>query len=234
MTDSTPVCYHEIVAELRKNRQQRFLLALLVGAFFGLIVGVAIKRALSDGGSFDGPSPPDWAEDSPEESVIPEVVRDGVAWQYVEAYQGGNWPRVVELTLWMEERLAFVAASEGTEAVATERAQLEAQVSERRIADNHLRDVGVDDQYIFVPGARIEYVRDDAGHDDLAAEVARRTWFRVTYPAREKALLDKDGLPIRSILVGVNVSIEGRVLKAEVVGNLDIDWDSITYDWPSR
>lgn len=222
------------MAELRKNRQQRFLIALLVGALIGLIVGVAIKRALPLGGLSGGPSPTDWAEDSLEESVVPEVVRDGVAWQYAEAYQGGNWPRVIELTLWMEDRLAFVARSEGTEAVAMEREQLVAQVSDRRIADNHLRDVGVDDQYIFVPGARIEYVRDDAGHDDLAAEVARRTWFRVTYPAREKALLDKEGLPIHSVLVGVNVSISGRVLKAEVVGNLDIDWDSITYDWPSR
>jgi len=234
LTDSAPVCYHEIVAELRKNRQQRFLIALLIGALLGLIVGVAIKRALPIGEPSEDPSLVDWAEDSTEESVIPDVVRDSVAWQYAEAYQNGNWSRVIELTLWMEDRLAFVARSEGADAVVVERDNLVAQVSERHIADNHLRDAGVDDQYIFVPGARIEYVRDDAGRDDLEAAVARRTWFRVTFPAREKALLDKEGLPIRSVLVGVNVSLDGRVLKAEVVGNLDIDWDTITYDWSSR
>lgn len=207
---------------------------MLVGACCGLIVGVAIKRALPLDSPTDTPSPTDWTEASLEESVVPEVVRDSVAWRYAKAYQDGNWSQVLELTLWMEDRLAFVARSDGADAVAQERENLIAQVSERRIADNHLRDVGVDDQYIFIPGARIEYVRDDAGRDDLEAAVARRTWFRVTYPAREKALLDKEGLPIRSVLVGVNVSLDGRVLKAEVVGNLDIDWDTITYDWSSR
>jgi hypothetical protein len=54
---------------------------------------------------------------------------------------------------------------------------------------------------------------------------------RVTYPSRRGALRDGKGIPIRSITVGVNVSTEGLALKANVIGNLDIDWESISYDW---
>lgn len=120
------------------------------------------------------------------------------------------------------------------EDVAQERERLIAQVSTRRITDNQLRDGGAEDQYFFTPGAQLDFILDDNGRDDLAAEVARRTWFNVIFPNREKALLDREGIPIHSIYVGVNVSLNGYVLKAGVIGNLDIDWDSIKYDWPSR
>lgn len=157
-----------------------------------------------------------------------------MAWQYARAYQEGRWGRVLELTLWARERLALVAAREGPEALARERDTLMAAFGTRTLIENQLRDTGVEDQYVFTPGARLAFESVDDGRDDLARPVARRTWFTVTYPGREQALLDSENVPIHSLRAGVNVSHDGYVLKANVVGNLDIDWTSIRYDWPSR
>lgn len=90
----------------------------------------------------------------------------------------------------------------------------------------------MEDPYVFSPGAKIDYDTIDAGRDDLDGKVARRTWLVVTYPSKDKALLDSDGVPIHSLRVGINVSTDGYVLKGNVIGNLDIDWESIMYDWP--
>lgn len=205
---------------------------MIIGGLAGAVVSVIIKAQLP---RQEAPGPDAASvEDAPPDQAAPEVVRESVAWQYARAYQEGNWTRVVALTLWMQDRLSFVATSEGQEKVPAARDALIAQVSTRGIADNYLRDTGVEDQYVFTPGSRLVYMTVDEGRDDLAAAVASRTWFKVTFPARSKALLDREGIPIRSVRVGVNVSAGGLVLKAGVVGNLDIDWDSIAYDWPSR
>lgn len=224
------VCYHETVANTGDTRWRRFMLALLIGGLLGAVVGLSIKNSLTGTSGAGVPG----LSDLPDGDTVPPHVRDSVAWHYASAYKEGDWPRVIALTMWMEERLDYVARSGTSEDVDRERGVLIDQASSRLIEENTLRDVGVDDQYIFTPGAQLEYTTEDSGQEGLEAPVAGRTWFRVTYPNREKALLDKEGIPIRSVLVGVNVSVDGRVLKAGVVGNLDIDWDSIQYDWPPR
>ena len=161
-------------------------------------------------------------------------IEQSSAWRYAMAYRDGNWTEVMALTEWVQERLAFVEQSEGADGLAAERERLIRELGTRTLEDNRLSDEGVDDQYVFSPGATIEYDSVDNGRDDLDGPTARRTWLKVAYPAREKALLDRDGVPIRSLVVGINVSADGHVLKANVFGNLDIDWSSITYDWPKR
>jgi len=222
------VCYHESVASTNDNRGRRFFVALLIGGLIGGLVGLSIKFGLlgTSGGGARG-----LGEDVGD--GVPAAIREGIAWQYARAYQEGNWPRVIELTLWMEERLDYVAQSGTPEDVAAERENLAAQLGTRTIAENRLNDEGVDDQYLFTPGSRLDFLSEDGGGDGLEAPVARRTWFKVTYPARDKALLDREGVPIRSVHAGISVSREGRVLKAGVIGNLDIDWNSIQYDWPA-
>jgi gas vesicle protein len=214
------------VAQTSENRSRRFLIAVVIGGVCGAVVGLAVKPFLLT--DRDG----DPARDGT--SSVPEVIESSVAWQYARAYQENNWEQVIAMTPWMEERLEYVARSDGPEAVSEAREALFEQLGNRNLADNYLRDAGVEDQFLFTPGARLDYVTDDTGRDDLEAPVVRRTWIRVTYPSREKALLDRDGIPIRSLRVGVNVSEDGKVLKAGVSGNVDIDWNSIEYDWPSR
>lgn len=172
------------------------------------------------------------AEKSP--GSKPDSVESSVAWQYAMACQNGDWAKVVDLTHWMKDRLEFVLETDGAGALPAEKDRLMDELGLRTVSDNRLLDEGVEDPYVFSPGCDISYDTVDTGRDDLDVPVARRTWLKVTYPAREKALLDKDGLPIRSLRVGINVSIDGHVLKGNVIGNLDIDWESIMYDWPLR
>jgi len=170
----------------------------------------------------------------PTENAGSKSIEGGAAWQYAVACRDGDWERVLSSTLWIRDRLDFVQQANGSAAIAAEKDRLIADLGARTMADNRLTEEGVEDQYVFSPGAEIEYESVDAGREGLDAPAARRTWLRVTYPLREKSLLDGDGLPIRSLRVGINVSHDGYVLKGNVIGNLDIDWESIMYDWPTR
>ncbi len=232
MTGETLFCYYGIVPDFGEKRSRRFLIALVIGGLLGVVVGIAGKALLRKN-TEGGDGAPGTNDVSGKDHMTTDG-QDSVAWAYARAYQEGDWARAIELTIWMEERLVFVARTGTPEDVVAERKRLIEQISTRVLTDMQLRDAGVDDQYIFAPGVRLEHVLDDSGRDDLAAEVAWRTWFNVIYPSREKALLDWDGMPIHSVYVGVNVSLDGRILKAGIIGNLDIDWDSIRYDWPSQ
>lgn len=218
-------------------RTKRFVTALIVGAVLGIVAGLVIRNRIASTGVAETPGDGLDSAKVPaavEAPLSPEAIESGVAWQYAMACRDGNWVRAVELTFWMQERLGLVLKNGGPDAVPADRDRLMADLGTRTVADNHLADEGVEDPYVFSPGAEIAYDSTDAGREGLDGPVARRTWLRVQYPVREKALLDREGAPIRSLRVGVNVSGEGFVLKGNVIGNLDIDWESINYDWPLR
>ena len=154
------------------------------------------------------------------------------ALRYAQALKEGDWETVIDQTLWMRERLDYVRLEGGgEEAAAREREHLARRLAERSPEENQLRPEGVEDQFVFAPGAEIAVAGVDAGRDDLERPVAARTWLRVTYPRQAQALRDAQNLPIRALTAGVNVDEKGYVLKAGVVGNLEIDMDSISRDW---
>lgn len=217
------------MTQTNQSRPRRFLLAMAVGALLGAIIGFAYKKSQS-GEAAVPPEPA--AGEAASDGAQAAGIEDSVAWRYARAYQEGDWEQVLALTPWARERLDLVLETEGPEAAQATRDELLASFGARSMLENQLRDDGVEDQYVFAPGAALTYVSEDEGQDGLEQPVARRTWLEVTYPAREKALLDQENLPIRSLRVGVNVSHDGQVLKANLVGNLDIDWASVRYDWP--
>lgn len=156
-----------------------------------------------------------------------------VAWRYALAVRENNCAEVVRMTLWMNERLDRVRAAHGnSEELEEARKTLCRQITRRAVEGNQLTPEGVEDQYVFAPGVQLELVGTDEGAEGLKRPVAERSWIRVTYPNRRRALRDHEGQPIRSIEVGVNVSQDGYVLKAGFIGNLDVDRDSIQYSWP--
>ena len=161
----------------------------------------------------------------------PDVPVGNVALRYATAVQQGNCHEIMRQTLWMNERLERVRLESGEEAVEEVRAQLCERIQNRSVESNVLRREGVEDQYVFAPGAKLEIVQLDDGAPDLERPVKERTWIRVTYPYRERALRDMDGAPIRALTVGVNVSRDGYVLKAGVIGNLEIDRTTLSYNW---
>ncbi|MFA6241687.1 MAG: hypothetical protein WC655_12215 [Candidatus Hydrogenedentales bacterium] len=179
---------------------------------------------------------------SPAVSTISEVTPTsvGVAMRYAHAVQDGNCDEVLRMAGWMVDRMRRVALESSDPAVIkAERDKLCEELGARVVEGNVLRFEGIEDQYVFAPGATMEVVGKDVGRTDLSSPVAYRTWIRVTYPNSRTAPLVQDleaeaiVKPVRAWNVGVNISrADDTVLKAGVVGNLDIDFDSFSFDWP--
>lgn len=154
------------------------------------------------------------------------------ALEYAQSVKNGDCDQVVALTWWMQERLQWISLqAESPEKLKRVRHEMCSTLQDRTDQDNRLSVHGVADQYILVPGVRVEAVDVDSGRSDLAKPVANRTWIRVEFPMESQALRDLEGRPLRSLRAGINVSTDGYVLKAGVIGNLDIDWDSFNYAW---
>lgn len=172
------------------------------------------------------------------DGFIPGSSSNCVALRYARALQAGRADQVISMTHWMQERLKRVQLSSSAPAdEETARAELRSDILLRSLEGNRLRPEGVQDKYIFAPGARFEVIgsdkRENGGDDPLTRPVKERAWLRVVYPNAATALRDEMGRPIRSIVVGVNTSPEGYVLKAGVLGNVEIQYDTISLDWGS-
>ena len=214
----------------RRNWLAPAVVALFAGVCYYWLAGPFVKPRSERDVVLAAKHPPEGAAVEPQ--AAPGVAANPVALEYAAAYQEGRFDEVVRLTCWMQERVGRLrAASAAPEEIAGAVEALKARSRERSEDGNQLREEGVEDQYIFAPGAMVEAVGVDEGRDDVERPAKDRTWVRVTYPGRPAALRDPDGLPIRSLVVGINVSEDGLVLKAAVAGNLDIDWNSIQTGW---
>ena len=154
----------------------------------------------------------------------------GAAMRYVRALQDGNCDEAIALTLWMNDRIELSRLTH-PEHVFDVRKELCRSLTDRRIEGNRLAEEGMEDQYVLPPGSRVTLVSVDEGRDDLERPVASRAWVGVIYSRKDRAPLDLDGLPIRSLLAGISTTSDSYVLKAAVVGNLEIDYESIGTDW---
>lgn len=203
----------------------------------GVLCGLVVVAVLSRRGRFEQPLPGE-DDGSPVQEGMKEPaapVADDVgatAMAYAQAMQRNQGEEVVRMTLWIQDRLSRLRLNGADEAALQEEsAKLARRTQDRRIEGNQLSSEGLEDRYIFAPGARLELLGVDAGRTDLAQPSKGRAWLRVTYPMKTTAPRGSRELPIRSIIVGVNVSKQGLVLKAGIVGNLEIDLDSISYEW---
>ncbi len=152
---------------------------------------------------------------------------------YVRALQQGDWNAVVAQTRWMIDRLQYVRRNkEAGGAEAEARQALVHLLSDFDPAERRITPEGVPDAYVFTPQAQVAWAGRDAGRDDLAYAVAERVWLRVVYPEASRALRGPDNRPLRSLRVGLNLDEDGNVLKAGVLGNVEIDRDSFVYAAP--
>lgn len=201
---------------------------MAIGACAGLGAGLYLRAQLMDGGG--GTARVFLARLG---LVRPAAESEQLqsAWRYARALQEGDWDAALERVSWMQERLHLAAAAGGAEAEMEARRTLRNQLAIRNVEGNRLRPEGVEDQYVFTPDATVRYLGSDAGMEDLEAPVAERVWMEVSYGDRSHALLDQDTVPIQRLRVGLNVSAEGFILKANVVGNLNIDKTTISTNW---
>lgn len=155
---------------------------------------------------------------------------NGAAMRYVRAMLDGNCDEAIALTLWMNDRIEL-SQLKNPEQVADVREELCESLTDRRIEGNRLAEEGMEDQYVLAPGSRVTLVSVDEGRGDLERPVSSRVWVQVVYTRKERAPLDLGGLPIRSLLAGISTTHDSYVLKAAVVGNLEIDYEYIGTDW---
>ena len=175
--------------DLMKSRAFRFLLALLAGAASGTLVAFACRGYLEEIKQSTQGLPK-----SPAQAVHPIRVNleSLPAWRYATALAEGDFDTAVDMTLWMRERLSYRRLETGDEAaVAQTREELKAALADRSIEGNHLLPEGVEDQYLFTPGAELAVVGEAPGADDLEASALRKTLIEITYPNRETALRDE-------------------------------------------
>jgi hypothetical protein len=237
LTHSWFLCYDDYVVNWHRKNATRFSWGVclkpprwILTAALGVIAGMGfwLWTAPSKSESGMGAAP------APDKAPIPDLNAPGnpMALRYAAAFQQGSWDEIVDMTCWMQQRLTRVQIETGSAAARQEaRAALARRVCDRKVEGNRLRPEGIEDQYVFAGDAKIEPAGLDAGRPNLEQPTKDRTWIRVTYPLRRTALRDDKGIPIRSIVAGINVSTGDLVLKANVIGNLDIDRRSISYDW---
>lgn len=163
------------------------------------------------------------------EAGITPGALEQVAIEYAEAYQAGKCGTIIDLTAWMQDRLAYAQEVQDLSYDAV-RDELCVFASTRNPAGNRLSEAGIEDQYIFRPGSVIEFLGSDEGNRSLDEPVASRAWLHVTYDVERGAPMDAAGNTIGAITVGANVSEGGKVLKANVIGNLEIVFETITLD----
>ncbi len=127
--------------------------------------------------------------------------------QYARACQNGAWDAVMDMTA---SHAPFWQARKTAEG-------------------NRLRPEGIEDVYLFAPTAMLRVVRTDSGRADLDRPACGRAWMEVVYPVRAQAPRDEQGRAIRKMVVGVNVACDELILKANVVGNMEVEPDSMAY-----
>lgn len=160
-----------------------------------------------------------------------EIESGGIVERYTRAVQQGMCDEISEITWWMQERIAYVRQTGSAEELAEARANLCEAATSRDSGRRMIGGEGIADQYVFRPESTWRIVRVDEGRDDLSKPVGERAWLKVTHSLKTRAPLDEMGNPIRSMMVGINVSTDNFVLKAGVRGNVEIDFDSFQYDW---
>lgn len=215
---------------------RRFFAALCLGAIPGAFVGILIKGYMDEGSFWGGgltnlpPRERTVIKRMAPEDVPIEVV-EGPALRYIEAVQASDWDTVITMTQWMQERIALAAEESGESGEKAAQADLAKSLKAEQNALAQLQLQGVEDTGVLKPSAEVKYLTSDAGLQDLARPVQRRDWFRITYPLKSQTLLDDKGLPLRAVTVGINISVDGKVLKSSVIGNMEIDMETLSADW---
>jgi len=204
----------------------------LMGAGAGWSV-LALTRSVNNPPDFRRETAAQPRVETPPTAVDSAALSESPGGRYALSLVEGDYEAVVDQVLWMNERLNRIRLRTGDEsAVADARVELVESLGRRNVAENQLTPEGVEDKYVLAPGVMLEWLGHDEGRDDLEAPAARCDWIRVRYPSRARALRDGENIPIHNIVVGVHSDRGGQVLKAGIEGNLDIVWNSISYDWP--
>ena len=156
--------------------------------------------------------------------TAPAVANDDPGLQYIRALQSREYARTIALTEWMQTRIQQ-SPPESRPAI---EAELLTSLQHRTPAENELRLEGLEDPYLFATGALIKPLATDPGRTDLDQPIHHRTWFEITYPDPATAPLGPTHQRLHTLRAALNISTTGLILKANVIGNAEIDPDTLT------
>jgi hypothetical protein len=158
------------------------------------------------------------------------TAQQAVVTAYIEAVQEADCETVAAMTQWIRERLDYVGTTTGEpSAVEHAKDKLCDELQERPVEGNLVGPEGIEDKYVFPPGAEVTVVGRDTGRRDLQSPVAYRAWMRVGYPVDRYAPRDEAGRPIRAMTVGLTIAPDGAVVKAGILGNVEVAYDSYEF-----
>lgn len=197
---------------------------LAFGVMVGFLAATWVLAALSIG----RPSSP--KPQTPQYSAPPQLDRADPGLVYATAVRDDDCATALPMVAWMTDRLDWTA-KQGL-AVDGVRAELCGRITGVMGGPATVRNEGIDDAAVLVPSAQIEFVRVDGGLSDLGDLVSHRTWLRITYPDPHDAPRNRNGRPLKSLLAGVNIAQNGQVLKAAIIGNLELRPQAVWSEWP--
>ena len=103
--------------------------------------------------------------------------------RYAEAVRDGDCATALQMLWWVRERLTWAGRGEApVDAVSRARARLCEELLRHGDDAGQLRREGIEDRYVFVPGAVIEAVALGKGREGLARPAQECLWLEVTYP----------------------------------------------------
>lgn len=214
--------------------RDRFISALLIGGVIGILLGSAIKM-------FYVP-----IKTVPKEMKIvaekkkniyksktqnenESVLDNHPVRAYIKAYQEEKWEEIIEQTQWIQERLSYInKISNGEQQkIQEEKEKIIKNIKERDINKNFLTKEGVEDQYIFIPEAKVNIIGIDDKGPFIDKRIKEIVWINIEYPKPSKALRNENQIPIKSLVCALSINSDGKIIKSSIIGNAKIDYSSI-------
>mgnify|MGYP001299663685 CR=1 FL=1 len=222
------------MADSRISFRDRFVSALLIGGVIGILLGSAIKMFYAPIKTV--PKEMKTAVEKKKNIYGKKITKDEMevfeshpTMAYVKAYQEGKWEDIIEQTLWIQERLKYIskASNNDEEKILKEKQEIEKRIQSRDINKNYLTKEGVEDQYIFIPEAKVSIIGIDNKGPFTDKRIKEIVWLSVEYPKPSKALRNEKQIPIKSMVCTISINNEGKIIKSSIIGNVKIDYSSI-------
>jgi hypothetical protein len=149
---------------------------------------------------------------------------------YIKAIQERDCEYIVRVTWWMQERLRNELANGAsqTELESTQQEMCNSLFQPEK-SEYFLSLEGLVDGALFPQGVEWKILGADAGIKTLSKPVLERIWVELTYSGVPNGPKTSQGVPLKSIIAGINISKDEYVLKGDIRGNWNIDQESLLY-----
>lgn len=155
-----------------------------------------------------------------------QATQESLVRRYITAYQTQDCVEISASTEWVQERLAPLLQDEPAQFKAAQK-KLCDELLHRKSGENQVEMLGIRDLYLMPTTVTYNVVGADPGRQDLVLPVLERVWIAFEYPNQATAPRSPSGKTISSLRAGINISTDSTILKGSVIGNWEIDRESI-------